>query len=171
MLNSRSTPSFEDQARQLLRAAGARVTTPRTQVLSAMLRVRQDQRSTVQALSHQEVADQLDQSSGQELPDRVTLYRILEWLVEQGLAHKMAGEDRVYRFSLNDTAADPQREPGHAHFQCLHCHRMYCLHDSALVRQALKAALPKGFKAQELAASVRGVCADCQTSDLSEKRI
>ncbi|MBK8524409.1 MAG: hypothetical protein IPL58_10055 [Betaproteobacteria bacterium] len=32
--------------------------------------------------------------------DRVTLYRVLDWLVESGLAVKGADERRVWRFSL-----------------------------------------------------------------------
>jgi Fe2+ or Zn2+ uptake regulation protein len=35
------------------------------------------------------------------------------------------------------------------------------LHENAQVQQALSAALPHGFKAQQVSASVKGQCAEC----------
>ncbi len=162
MLNSVTPSPVATQARQLLRAAGARVTAPRLQVLAAMLESGHEQRHAARALSHHDIAEKLQQQGqgGDELPDRVTVYRVLEWLVAQGLAHKMAGDDRVFRFSLNQGAA-PAQQASHAHFQCLCCHRMFCLLDSALVQQALQAAVPRGFQAQEVSAAVKGLCAEC----------
>ncbi|TMH21317.1 MAG: transcriptional repressor, partial [Betaproteobacteria bacterium] len=49
-----------------------------------------------EALTHHEVEHRLRR--GQDV-DRVTLYRVLEWLTEQGLVHKVSGEDRIWRFS------------------------------------------------------------------------
>ena len=162
MLNSVISPPVENQARQLLRAAGARITAPRMQILSALLQTSHGQGSAAPALSHHDVAEKLLQQgwTDSELPDRVTLYRVLEWLVEQGLAHKMAGDDRVFRFSLN-AGDEPGQHDHHAHFQCLSCHRMFCLHEGALVQQALNAALPHGFIVQQVIASLKGQCAEC----------
>ncbi|MFN6183346.1 MAG: Fur family transcriptional regulator [Burkholderiales bacterium] len=161
MLNSVISSPVENQARQLLRAAGARITVPRMQILSALLQTSHGQGGAAPALSHHDVAEKLLHQgwTDHDLPDRVTLYRVLEWLVDQGLAHKMAGDDRVFRFSLN--AGDDGKHNHHAHFQCLCCHRMFCLHENAQVQQALSAALPHGFKAQQVSASVKGQCAEC----------
>ncbi|MFN3594830.1 MAG: Fur family transcriptional regulator [Thiobacillaceae bacterium] len=48
------------------------------------------------ALTHAEVAARLGGGV-----DRVTLYRVLDWLVSRGLAHRIAGEDRIWRFGVN----------------------------------------------------------------------
>jgi Fur family ferric uptake transcriptional regulator len=49
------------------------------------------------ALSHHDVEAGMREIG--EHFDRVTLYRVLEWLVVQGLAHKVAAEDRSWRFN------------------------------------------------------------------------
>ena len=84
-------------ARQLITNAGQRPTLIRAAVLSALL-------DADDALSHAELLERL-------LPhgefDRVTVYRALDWLVTQGLAHKVAGAGRAWRFrsSLNETTS------------------------------------------------------------------
>jgi Fur family ferric uptake transcriptional regulator len=47
-----------------------------------------------QALTHGEVEAELGSSQG---INRVTLYPILEWLARRQIAHKIAGEDRLWR--------------------------------------------------------------------------
>ena len=81
--------AITERARAALRATGERVTPARLRVYAALL-------DSAQALSHHE----LESALGTVEPvDRVTLYRVLDWLVEQGLAHRVAGIDRVWRFS------------------------------------------------------------------------
>ena len=90
--------------------------------------------------------------------DRVTLYRVLEWLTEQGLAHRHAGEDRVWRF-----AAAPAAERGdapavpHAHFECSECGKIVCL--ETLPLPAIP--VPAGFRRREVEVTVKGSCAAC----------
>ncbi|MFN7352149.1 MAG: hypothetical protein ACK5SR_02635, partial [Burkholderiales bacterium] len=85
MLNSVISSPVENQARQLLRAAGARITVPRMQILSALLQASHGQGGAAPALSHHDVAEKLLHQgwTDHDLPDRVTLYRVLEWLVDQ----------------------------------------------------------------------------------------
>jgi Fe2+ or Zn2+ uptake regulation protein len=92
------------QAATLLAGTGARLTRARIEVLAALLRADE-------ALTHHEVERRLRR--GQDV-DRVTLYRVLEWLTEQGLVHKVSGEDRIWRFSA--AGRRPARGGGHAHF-------------------------------------------------------
>ncbi len=170
---------YEQEARSLLRQRGERVTSPRATVLAAMLAASAESRArrgSPSALSHQELSSRLE--SGADRPhvgalDRVTLYRVLEWMVEIGLAHKIAGDDRVFRFSLNDgadvsAAAVPAlhgEAAGHAHFHCTVCRRVYCLAESPSIAQALQAVLPRGFIGKELAVAVHGLCPDCAKSE------
>src|SRR3972149_5374774 len=98
-------------ARERIGGTGARMTVPRVQVLAALL-------AANRVLSHHDIEDML----GAARLDRVTLYRVLDWLVEAGLAHRIAGPDRVWRFSVTGEAHET-----HAHFQCTRCGKVLCL--------------------------------------------
>jgi Fur family ferric uptake transcriptional regulator len=132
-------------ARGRIRAAGERLTAPRAAVLAVLL-------GSETALTHHEVEDALRGS----LPvDRVTVYRVLDWLVALGFAHRIAGEDRTWRFHANrDTSHGP-----HAHFTCSRCGKTVCLEDVA-VPPSVK--LPQGFMPQKVELTVQGLCAACR---------
>lgn len=141
----RATP-----AETLLKGAGERPTAARLAVLDILL-------AAPTALTHTDIAGEA-RKAGVEL-DRVTLYRVLDWLVEKGLAHKIAGEDRVWRF--NAMAGGAHDQPGaheHAHFQCSRCGRMYCLDD---LRPVFAFTLPPGFRCDHAELTLRGICPDC----------
>lgn len=90
---------------------------------------------------------------GAAMFDRVTLYRVLDWLVEAGLAHKKSDASRVYRYS----AAAPGEHAAHAHFCCEACGRVFCL-DAAPPEPP---ALPDGFFLSRMEVDLRGCCAKC----------
>ena len=133
-----SNPSVRAQ----LRATGERITPARAAVFALL-------RESEQALSHQEIESGLGRA---KQLDRVTVYRVLEWLVEQGLAHKVAGIDRVWRFSIAREAHDR-----HAHFQCSGCGKVVCLAEIATRRVPL----PRGFRSERVDVTVKGRCAEC----------
>ncbi len=137
----------KDEAAQVARliARHGRVTQARMRVLAAL-------RAAPSALSHQELEQQLEQQI-----DRVTLYRVLEWLLEKGLAHRLAGVDRVWRFSAGGQAPAGHE---HAHFHCHACGRWYCL-DGLHPVYALS--LPQGFRLEQAELTLRGLCAGCTT--------
>jgi Fur family ferric uptake transcriptional regulator len=130
-----------DELIDRIRATGARVTAPRVAVLSALL-------SSDKALSHQEVEEAL---TGTPV-DRVTVYRVLDWLADEGLAHKIADDKRVYRFSASSETGEP-----HAHFKCRNCNGVFCLERVS----NFKVRLPRGFKSEEIDLTVKGTCASC----------
>lgn len=134
------------RARAMIRGAGARLTGPRLRVLSELLRADQ-------ALTHLDLQRRVE--DGAEAIDRVTLYRVLDWLADNGLAHRVAGPDRVFRFSAQST------ETPHGHFRCVQCGRMYCLGASADLERSVLATLPDGFTEQRVEVTVSGLCADC----------
>jgi Fur family ferric uptake transcriptional regulator len=131
-------------AQALLARRGARATRARIDVLAALL-------ASSEALSHHDVESRLPR--GHDI-DRVTLYRVLEWLTAQGLAHKVAGDDRVWRFS----AAGHEGPGAHAHFQCSDCGRVVCLEQARVPAIAL----PAGFRRGEVEVTVKGTCDACQ---------
>ncbi|MCP5279860.1 MAG: transcriptional repressor [Thiobacillus sp.] len=140
----------ETPAEVLLNGVGERPTAARLAVLGILL-------ATSTALTHTDIAAAA-REAGVGM-DRVTLYRVLDWLVERGLAHRIAGEDRVWRF--NALAADKHGHAGaheHAHFQCSRCGRLYCLDD---LRPVFAFTLPPGFRCDHAELTLRGLCPDC----------
>lgn len=126
-----------------VRQTGDRVTSARVRVLAALLK-------RGEAVSHHE----LERLLAPEAIDRVTLYRVLDWLVERGLAHRISGADRAWRF----VAAD-RRHDTHAHFHCNRCGKVSCLEDVKSAR--VPAAMPRGFRVESVEVTVKGVCASC----------
>jgi len=87
--------------------------------------------------------------------NRVTLYRILDLLVEHGLATRHNAGERAFRYCLRQGAA------GHAHFTCSRCGHTECLDSHAL--DAGLAELVSGLPLRVDTAEIRfgGVCRDC----------
>ncbi|NSX05335.1 Fur family transcriptional regulator [Cupriavidus gilardii] len=148
-----SLPAAVDAAQERLRALGARVTQPRVCILACLI-------DSGLPLTHQAVIDRLP--GGADAIDRVTVYRVLDWLVEQGLAQKRAGNDRVFRFSLIEhEAARAEVHRRHSHFHCSRCDRTFCLDaESAPPRQAAPR-VPSGFAVEHVELTVNGICAEC----------
>jgi len=153
-------------AENMLRNSSVRATEAGIKVLAVLL----DNRC---ALSHQEVQDKLQSM------DRVTLYRALDCLTDAGLTHKIAGDDRVFRYSTGGEHADHPVSGGiqhqHGHFKCTRCARVFCL-DEEHGYQGTEAALPplkeqlratlqntqgRGFQSHDIELTIKGWCADC----------
>lgn len=108
-----------------LREVALRITPARIKVLAALLEARC-------AFSHQDMQDQFTEM------DRVTLYRALDCLTDAGLAHKIAGDDRVFRYSAGAEHGDAsphgsathQAQHQHGHFKCTRCAKVFCLDGS-----------------------------------------
>lgn len=87
--------------------------------------------------------------------NRVTLYRILDLLVEHGVATRHNAGERAFRYCL------ASGHMGHAHFQCTRCGRTSCLDVPALSVDLSRvcAGLPMRVEAAECRLS--GVCEGC----------
>lgn len=125
-----------------IRRTGARATPARVRVLQVL-------RGAPAALTHHEI----EQALSDLAIDRVTLYRVLDWLVESGLAHRNTDSQRVFRFS---TAAVGEHS-AHTHFRCDDCGRVFCL-DAAPPQPPR---LPDGFSLSRIELDLRGRCARC----------
>ena len=138
-----SPSSFDpDSVAEQIRRCGARATPARIRVLQLL-------RATPGALSHHEI----EQALGESALDRVTLYRVLDWLVENGLAHKSADAQRVFRFSV---AAESEHAK-HVHFLCDSCGRVFCLDQAP----PSPPTMPDGFSLSRADFDLRGCCANC----------
>ena len=129
-----------------IRRCGARATPARIRVLQLL-------RSTPGALSH----NQIEQALGESALDRVTLYRVLDWLVESGLAHKIADANRVFRFSV---AAESEHAK-HVHFRCDSCGKVFCIDQPPPAPPAM----PDGFSLLRADFDLHGCCANCGADD------
>lgn len=117
-------------------------------------------------LTHQDVLKKLPENF-----DRVTLYRVLDWLLKHSIIHRIAGDDRAWRFQLNtssiqysdkNTALAPQKmlnQHTHAHFQCSACGKIFCLDD---VHPKLSSSIPAHFTVDSVELNIKGKCADCK---------
>jgi Fur family ferric uptake transcriptional regulator len=174
----RDVQYFQMIAEARLRGASVRITAARVKVLAALLDARC-------AFSHQDLQDALADT------DRVTLYRALDCLTDAGLVHRIAGDDRVFRYSAGTEHAEPDdalqagHQPAqhrHGHFKCTLCAKVFCLDNnddtgligaavsgsskrqSMLYRQlqsALQETLEKGFRSHDIELTIKGWCADC----------
>lgn len=136
--------SPQDRAAELIVSAGQRPTAARIRVLATLLRMQP-------AATHHDIVAAM---TGPRM-DKVTLYRVLDWLVEHILVHKIVSEDRVWRFRANDTRAAAHH---HAHFQCTTCDKVVCLENVPVTSNV---AVPSGFRTEEAELTVRGVCDKC----------
>ncbi|MBU1039644.1 MAG: transcriptional repressor [Proteobacteria bacterium] len=90
--------------------------------------------------------------------NRVTLYRILERLVERGVVARHNAGERAFRYCLGRGVA------GHSHFHCTRCGATQCL-DSALLEPGLSrilSGLPMRVDMAEI--TLGGVCEGCQNA-------
>lgn len=131
------------RASEALRRLPARVTGARVAVLALLL-------ETGGALTHGEVEASLAPVDF----DRVTLYRVLDWLVATGLADRRVDGRRVFRYQAVAVALD---HATHAHFHCDVCGEVFCLNEPLPAPPLL----PRGFVAASLNVDVRGTCARC----------
>jgi len=152
---------IQAEARERVRGVGLRVTRARVRVLAELAASRA-------LLSHQDIEHRL----GQDPVDRVTLYRVLDSLLEHGLVHRVSGSDRTWRFGVAHGAAGVagktaaggrsgaprQGHDLHAHFQCSDCGTVVCLSEVAAGRSL---PVPRGYRAESVELTVRGRCPRC----------
>ncbi|KQT37239.1 MULTISPECIES: Fur family transcriptional regulator [unclassified Methylophilus] len=147
-------------AEQLITDAGLRPTKARVAVLNTLL-------TSTNALSHPDILAALQ---GVEI-DRVTVYRVLDWLLENSLIHKISSDDRAWKFQLNapkrnyrsaDTAhLGLLNNHGHAHLHCQQCGTVLCIHELAA---HIPQSLFDTYCVSNIEISLKGLCLDCQQS-------
>lgn len=132
-----------------LRSIGAKVTGPRVRIMDALTRA-------ATPVSHRELLDRVRGGSGEQI-DRVTVYRVLDWLVAMNLAHKAADDQGVFRFSAANASG---AHDSHVHFRCSRCGGVFCLKDAPPARPRL----PRGFRLTRMTVDIQGECARCSAA-------
>lgn len=130
-----------------IRDAGGRVTTARLAVLRCLA-------DAGEPLTPDEVLEHLARNSD-HVPDRVTIYRAIDWLAIHGLVRRLATVGRAARYEpVEDREA-------HAHFQCRRCAQTRCLPAPTPPLPPL----PPGYAAERIELVIHGLCAACRAGD------
>ncbi|EUJ10068.1 Fe2+/Zn2+ uptake regulation protein [Methylophilaceae bacterium 11] len=146
-------------AQERIIIAGLRPTKARLAVLNTIA-------DADSALSHPEILERL---STQKEFDRVTIYRVLDWLTEHDLVHKISGENRAWKFQLSQqkftsatapkaTSAVLSNNHHHAHLHCKVCGKVTCVHE---LEPHFPAPLLAQYQVTSIDINIKGVCADC----------
>jgi len=132
-------------ASQLIKDAGQRPTQSRLAVLNTLI-------SAQVALSHNEIQSRL--SNAQHF-DRVTIYRVLDWLTEHHLIHRIPSDDRAVKFQVSL----PHISHQHAHLHCTQCHKIICLDD---VQMQLPQEVKQQLQVESVDVIIKGRCPSCK---------
>jgi len=130
---------------------GGRLTHKRKLLLSVLLHADR-------AMSAYQISDAYHQTYGQTIP-AMSVYRILDFLVEHHLVHKLS--------SKNKYVACSEMQSKHEHhvaqfLVCDSCHRVEEIElDGALGQQVVFGALQSGFQPMQPQLEISGLCRDC----------
>jgi Fur family transcriptional regulator, ferric uptake regulator len=132
------------QARHLLDTAGFNITKAQVLVLRHLLRADRP-------LSREELVEAI----GEDCPDKVTIYRIMEKFCKKNIVHKAYLRDRAWKYELAHNCDEKQCHP---HFTCTNCRKTFCLTDLSL---PMIKGLQRGFIIHRQQVRIEGLCAKC----------
>ncbi len=130
-----------------MKNVSSRNTIARTRILEIL-------KSATSALSHHELQELLC-----GLCNRVTVYRVLDRLEEEGLIHKTSGLNGEAKYALCQHCAHDHgvHNHHHLHFNCIRCQKTFCL--ETIIP---KIELPNVYQIQALNLVASGICPECQ---------
>lgn len=109
--------------------------------------------SSKEAVAHSDI-----QNSLKGVCDRVTIYRVLDRLLSEGLVHKIIDVDGVVKYAACHTCEDNcHHHHNHIHFSCENCKKVTCL-DTVMPQFNL----PKDYKLNSVNFTVSGLCPQCK---------
>ncbi len=145
MENILQTVDINKDAKQMIEQAGLRLTDARMAVLNILIAAKT-------ALSHAEVIERL--STGYPF-DRVTIYRVLDWLTEAHMIHRIPSDDRAIKFQVSIPNASHQ----HAHLHCTQCHKIICLDE---IQPHLSRKITAELQVESVDMIIKGRCPACK---------
>jgi len=103
------------------------------------------------ALSHADVESRLMVNA-----DRATIFRVLNRMVEDGIAHKIIADDGISYFAMCHSGCNKeQHHDEHSHFRCVQCNKLSCLNDN------VSSTLPKNYQLLRANVVITGICPVC----------
>ncbi len=135
----------KEKLEKLLKSHELRVTSKRLDVLSVI-------HSYGSAIPYSKVQEELKDF------DRVTLYRTILVLLDNGIIHKIQVEDQeVYYALCGHTCDTEEHHHEHLHFHCSECETVSCVEPDKQLKVLLK-----GYQISQVNVQVNGVCLECQ---------
>jgi Fur family transcriptional regulator, ferric uptake regulator len=130
-----------------VKATTSRNTIARTRILALLGQAEM-------ALSHHQVQEQLN-----GLCNRVTIYRVLDRLEEEGLIHKTSGLNGEAKYAACQRCdhQEGKHQHHHLHFNCTVCQKTYCLETTVP-----QITLPQGYSLDNLNLVATGTCPTCR---------
>ena len=105
-------------------------------------------------------ADEIISAMGKAGPDRVTVYRILESMVEADIVHRAFVAEGSQHFEMADKCSEHQCHP---HFVCTDCGKTSCMHDVSVL---MATSAPAGFVIQRQQVRLQGLCPKCNQAKI-----
>ncbi|MDO9205363.1 MAG: transcriptional repressor [Methylotenera sp.] len=133
---------------ELITTAGLKPTRARIAVLSTLA-------EASSAISHSEI---LVRMSHHKEFDRVTIYRVLDWLTEHHLIHKISGDNRAWKFQISQNTLAGQHTHQHAHLQCSACGKVICIHE---LEPHFPSKILAKYHVESIDINIKGLCPDC----------
>jgi Fur family ferric uptake transcriptional regulator len=87
--------------------------------------------------------------------DRATIYRVLNSFCEEGIIHKILGDDGKFYFAICMNCSEKKHRHNHFHFKCMACGKIECLPNEMEVQ------LPQGYQSVTFNGFISGYCSDC----------
>ena len=133
------------KAEDILKKASLRKTAPRVAVLEVLI-------NSAAAITQEHITERLSDSA----PNKVTIYRVLECLMEKDIVHKAYMKDRTAFYELGHNCSNNQCHP---HFTCTSCRKTICMKN---VRLPMAKIPDPGFDITHQKVELRGTCPDCK---------
>ena len=139
----------EDQVSRLLRRSKLRRTPVRAGVLEVLAK-------SSRAMGAVEILEKLPPHT-----DAVTVYRTLNTFTRKGVLHRVRGEDRVWRYALDDPHASAAHQ--HPHFVCETCGKVECLKEAEIPGGFVRSLhVQAGYRVRFPEVVLHGTCPRCQ---------
>jgi Fe2+ or Zn2+ uptake regulation protein len=91
--------------------------------------------------------------------DKATIYRILQRFCDDGMVHKISGENGRTYYALCQHCSAESHSDNHLHFHCLKCETILCIDKPIEIPL-----LPSGYKMLDISCVISGYCPNCLNS-------
>lgn len=105
------------------------------------------------AISHAEISNKLENKC-----NRVTIYRILDKLFEQGDIHKIVDITGITKYAACHSCETDNHQHNHLHFSCTNCLQVTCLEENEPIIK-----LPKDYLVSQVNLTISGLCPSCHS--------
>lgn len=116
------------------------------------------------ALKHsgKAVSHEMLQSELGDQADRATIYRALNSFCEDGIAHRIVGDDGKQYFAICLNCSEKKHKHSHFHFRCLSCGKVECLSEEISLK------VPQGYTVENFNGFISGHCSQCTSGGVAK---